>query len=170
MSGVALRMLYQPLLFKTNAKRRMYGKLIREACTRMLALGNFGDGTDRDGVKVTTHWKDPLPADDLSEAQTALAWNQLGVSTDTLLQQAGFDPDDEAQKTEKAQMRQMTLQQQGKAPLTPPAVPANPASEPGQAPPAPAPGQQPPVNHPAAIQARQAAQAAAGKPVTPNGM
>jgi len=173
MSGVALRMLYQPLLFKTNAKRRMYGKLIREACTRMLALGNFGDGTDRDGVKVTTHWKDPLPADDLSEAQTALAWNQLGVSTDTLLQQAGFDPDDEAQKTEKAQARQMTLQQQGKAPLTPPPLPGA-APVPGQPQPATAPGQppasQPPINHPAAIQARQAAQAAAGKPVTPNGM
>jgi len=151
----------------------MYGKLIREACTRMLALGNFGDGTDRDGVKVTTHWKDPLPADDLSEAQTALAWNQLGVSTDTLLQQAGFDPDDEAQKTEKAQARQMTLQQQGKAPLTPPPLPGA-APVPGQPQPATAPGQppasQPPINHPAAIQARQAAQAAAGKPVTPNGM
>lgn len=174
MSGVALRMLYQPLLFKTNAKRRTYGRLIRDLCTRMLALGGFGDGTDANGVKVTTHWKDPMPQDDLAEAQVALAWNQLGVSTDTLLAQAGFDPDMEASKNEQASARQMQLQSQGQAPLMPPPPPtdpnaaqAQPPAQPGQTPPNAPP---PPVNHPAAIRARQSAQAAAGKPVTANGM
>lgn len=199
MSGVSLRMLYQPLLFKTTFKRRLYGKLIREASTRMLALGGFGDGTDAQGLAVMLHWKDPMPTDDLQEAQTALAWQQIGVSKDTLMQRGGFDPDAEATKTEVETQRAMHLQNQGMMQLGAggmmPAIAAAPASvsaasaspedaepEPPSAAAAPPTTRRasarktpntrpvPPVNHPKAVIARQAAQAAAGKPVTPNGM
>lgn len=187
LSGVALRMLYQPLLFKTTFKRRTYGKLIRELSTRMLALCGFGDGTDLGGVKVTLHWQDPLPSDDLSEAQTALAWSQLGVSHATLMSRGGFNPDDEAQKKAKEDAAQLTAwtQGQGMPPANgqndpnapPPAAPGQPPQPSGQndpnAPPQPGqPGQPgatgnggntPPTNHPAAVAARQKMRAAFAK-------
>lgn len=176
MSGVAIRMLYMPLLFKMTAKRRLYGRFVREASARMLALGDFGDGTDLGGVRVVLHWQDPIPVDNLQEAQTALAWSQMGVSQETLQERAGFEPEVEKRKNEAAQARSMQLQSQGQAMLAPPEPsPVPPVApdtsqqpaQPGQQPPA---TQAAPTNHPAAVRARQKMQMANGKPVTPNGM
>ena len=43
-------------------------------------------------------WPEMLPGDPLVERQTALIDQQLGASSDTLLQQLGYDPDLEREK------------------------------------------------------------------------
>lgn len=126
-SGVTIRMLYMPLVFRTTFKRRTYGKFIREANARMLALGGYGDGTDLGGVKTLLHWQDPLPTDDLQQAQAAFQWSQMGVSNDTLMSKGGFDPDVERRKNEEANMRQLTAFSQGRGmPPEPPEPPETP--------------------------------------------
>lgn len=72
-----------------------YGELLVELNRRLLALGGFGEDK-----RTVIHWPQLLPADALQEAQTALLQQQLGVSSDTLLQRQGFDPDLEREKRE----------------------------------------------------------------------
>jgi hypothetical protein len=93
LSGVALSILYQPLVEKTETKRRTYGDLLVELNRRMLALGGFG----ADNITVL-HWPELLPGDALQERQAALLDHQLGASKNTLLQQLGYDAEMEQQK------------------------------------------------------------------------
>jgi len=93
LSGVALSILYQPLIEKTETKRRTYGDLLVELNRRLLALGGFGEDNH-----TVLHWPELLPRDPLQERQAALLDQQLGVSADTILQRLGFDPDLEQQK------------------------------------------------------------------------
>lgn len=95
LSGVALRILYQPLLEKTESKRRTYGDLLVEVNRRLLALGGYGEEN-----RTLIHWPELLPVDARAEAETALVQLQLGASADTLLQRLGFDPDLEREKRE----------------------------------------------------------------------
>ncbi|MEW6505146.1 MAG: phage portal protein [Chloroflexota bacterium] len=97
LSGVALQILYQPLLEKTNTKRLLYGDMLVELNRRLLAIGGFGDD-----LVTTPHWQEILPQDPMAERQAALIDMQLGVSQDTLLQRLGYDPDLEKQKREVA--------------------------------------------------------------------
>ncbi len=192
-SGVMIRLLHTPLMFRIKFKQRTYGKFIREACARMLALGGFGDGTDLGGIATILHWQDPLPVDDLQQAQAALAWMQMGVSQDTLQEKGGFNPDVERRKNDEANARQLKGFAQGTdMPPTPasPSLPATPPDASQQSPDAaqsPATSQQPamtpvapsgtpvpvkkargnrkppPVNHPKAMAMRQAMKQASGK-------
>lgn len=95
LSGVALQILYQPLIEKTETKRRTYGELLVELNRRLLALGGFGEDHH-----TVIHWPELIPSDPLQEAQAAVLYQQLGASDDTLLQRLGFDPDLERQKRE----------------------------------------------------------------------
>ena len=95
LSGVALQILYQPLIEKTETKRRTYGELLVELNRRLLALGGFGEDHH-----TVVHWPELIPSDPLQEAQAAVLYQQLGVSDDTLLQRLGFDPDLGRQKRE----------------------------------------------------------------------
>ncbi len=95
LSGLALNILYQPLLEKTETKRRTYGDLLVELNRRLLALGGFGEEN-----RTVLHWPELLPGDPKAEAETALLLQQLGVSQATLLQKLGYDPELEAQKRE----------------------------------------------------------------------
>ncbi len=95
LSGVALQILYRPLVEKTETKRRLYGDLLIELNRRLLALGGFGDG-----MVTELHWPELVPSDIQGAAQTAVIWQQVGVSQDTILQRLGFDPDLERQKRE----------------------------------------------------------------------
>lgn len=90
LSGVALQILYQPLLEKTETKRRLYGDFIREINRRLLVIGGM------DASKTTIiHWPDMLPANDLEQAQTLLIHENLGASQDTILERLGYDPEHE---------------------------------------------------------------------------
>lgn len=119
-SGVALQLLFQPLLEKTVQKQRLYGKLIREVTRAALVLAGLIPVEQFDSYKIDLHWPNLLPIDDLSAAQTALLWKQLGVSESTLLQGAGFDPDDEADKS--AMESQRSMDAFGKGQGMPPAL------------------------------------------------
>lgn len=93
LSGLALQILYQPLLEKTRDKRVLYGEMLRTLNRRLLELGGKG----KDHV-VKTHWPPVLPSDPKGDAETALLHSQLGVSDDTLQTRLGFDPEDEKKK------------------------------------------------------------------------
>lgn len=93
LSGVALQILYQPLVEKTSTKRLLYGDMLIELNRRLLAMGGFGED-----LHTTIHWQEVLPSDPMQERQVALIDMQIGVSKDTLLQRLGYDPDIEAQK------------------------------------------------------------------------
>lgn len=96
LSGVALRILYAPLINKTESKRLTYGALLVELNRRLLELGGFGPAN-----VCALHWGELTPSDPLSERQVALLDEQLGVSQDTLLTRLGFDADSEREKRER---------------------------------------------------------------------
>lgn len=95
LSGVALQILYRPLVERTEVKRRLYGKLITDLNARLLEMGGYGAG-----INTVLHWPELLPADPLQERQVALLDQQLGVSQDTILARLGYDPDLEREKRE----------------------------------------------------------------------
>lgn len=92
LSGVALQILYQPLLERTRTKRRLYGELLRSVNRRLLGLGGFG------GLAVEVRWPDPMPLDLASAAAAGDALLRLGVSQDTVLARLGFDAGHERAK------------------------------------------------------------------------
>jgi hypothetical protein len=91
MAGVALRILYGPLLDQTKVKRRLYGKMIKDCVTALLTIGG------KKGA-VTLHWADPLPANDVESVQVAEGKKRLGFSQDTLIKDLGGDPETEKEK------------------------------------------------------------------------
>lgn len=115
-SGVALKVLYAPLVEKTETKRQTYGDLLVELNRRILAMAGHGDQ-----VQTAIHWPNLIPGDEMTEAQTALLYKQIGVSDDTLMQQLGFDPDAEKAKSAEEAKAAMAL--------LPPAAPGQPAAQ-----------------------------------------
>jgi hypothetical protein len=94
LSGLALQILYQPLLEKTDTKRQLYGEMLVDLNRRMLEVGGYGADNFTE-----IHWKEMLPKDQKETRETALIDGQLGVSDDTLLMQLGYDPDLEREKS-----------------------------------------------------------------------
>jgi hypothetical protein len=120
-TGVALRILYAPEMAATEDRRRLYGALIVRISQHILELGKFGKD-----IPISLHWQDPLPADDLAEAQTALAWAQLNVSDTTLMQRGGFDPKEEAAlKDAETQSKSSAFDRGQGPPIMPPRMPMN---------------------------------------------
>ena len=111
-SGVALELLFQPLIEKTIQKQRLYGKLIREVTRAALVLAGRVSIANYQKYKVTLHWQDLLPMDDLAAAQTGQITEQLGVSKDTVITRLGFDAKAEAKKKAAEQQAQLEQQQQ----------------------------------------------------------
>lgn len=117
-SGVAIQLMFQPLLEQTTQKRRLYGKLVREVSRAAMALAGKIKIEEYESYPVEIHWQNLLPVDDLKEGQTALVLRQIGVSDDTLLRRLGFDPEEEAEKSEAEDKKKMEAQQQmGMVPL-----------------------------------------------------
>lgn len=95
LSGVALAILYTPILQRTEQKRLTYGELLVELNRRLLDMAGFGE------ENVTEiHWPQILPGNEMEERQVALIDKQLGVSPDTILQRLGYDPDLEREKAQ----------------------------------------------------------------------
>lgn len=98
LSGVALQILYQPLLEKTAQKRMTYGDMLQELNTHLLELGGFAEPT-------SVRWPKLSPVDDMTDPAIALQWKTVGVSTKTLLDDAGFNAEVEMQqRKEEGQM------------------------------------------------------------------
>lgn len=108
--GISLLIAYRPLMEKTEDKRRTYGDLFSELNRRILSLGRFGEEGDVENV-----WQNPIPKDDLAEAQTAVAKQAAGVSKDTTIKEMGYDPDDErdARQADAAEAADAMLATQG---------------------------------------------------------
>lgn len=87
LSGLALRILYQPLLEQTGTKRGTYGDFLLETNRRLLALGSKEIETP-----VNIGWPDPLPQDIKEAVEAYSAARQLGLSQETALERIGEDP------------------------------------------------------------------------------
>jgi hypothetical protein len=95
LSGVALQILYGPLVQKIEAKRQTYGDMLRLACRHLLELGGFGAEID-----VNIVWPEILPQDMQAERAALQVDMGLGVvSKSTVAQKLGYDWD-----TEQARM------------------------------------------------------------------
>jgi hypothetical protein len=95
LSGVALRILYEPLIELVESKRETYGAMLVELNQNLLAM-RFGGAPGDYSVRVV--WSELLPRNMTEEAQVALLKQQIGVSQETLLRELGYDPELEARR------------------------------------------------------------------------
>lgn len=96
LSGLALEILHTPLLDKTETKRSGgYGDGLMELNRRIVALK-----TGKDDVFAENGWPQMLPDNLMELAQSAVLLSQVGVSTDSILERLGFDPETERQRRE----------------------------------------------------------------------
>jgi len=103
LSSVALRILYGPLIEKTEKKQLRYGRMIKECAAALLTLGNLT------GLPVTLNWTDPLPGDEKEKVDVAEGKKRLGFSVKTLISELGGDPEKEREQ------RQLDAQDTGVA-------------------------------------------------------
>lgn len=114
-SGIALQVLHQPLIDKTETKRRLYGDLLSELCRRILDMGGYGPD-----CQVRIHWPAMLPADDESQAKAALLWLQAGASKHTVFSRLlNLDYDTEADLLDSEQEEEASEQPQPMQPMAP---------------------------------------------------
>lgn len=92
LSGLALKILYGPLVRKTEVKRRLYGGMVEELGRRLLEMGGYGPDHH-----VEIMWPEIIPSDPVVQAQAADALQRAGVSQATTLAQMGYDPQAEAE-------------------------------------------------------------------------
>jgi len=96
LSGVALQILYGPLVQKIEAKRQTYGDMLRLANRYLLELGGYGAEID-----INIVWPEILPQDMQAERASLQVDMGLGVvSKSTVAQKLGYDWD-----TEQARMQ-----------------------------------------------------------------
>jgi hypothetical protein len=94
LSGLALKILYGPLVQKTTPKRHTYGDMLVELNRRLLALGGFGEDNE---VEVT--WPEMIPQDMMAERQALQVDAGLGVvSVETMASKLGYDWQQESER------------------------------------------------------------------------
>lgn len=96
LSGVALSILFGPIVAKTEQKRLGYGPIVEDAIRQYLVLTRTIE--DVDAVDVETTWPEVVPVNPKEERETALLDHDLGVSRATLLENLGYDPDEESDR------------------------------------------------------------------------
>ena len=89
LSGFALKILYGPLLTKTEDKRGTYGGMLQQINRALLVLGGYDDEI------VANVWQDPLPGNALEQAQlfSTLA-GATGGNTNAAAKIAGYSRDE----------------------------------------------------------------------------
>lgn len=113
-SGVALQLLFQPLIEKTIQKQRLYGRCIREISRAALVVAGLLPLEKYESYPIGLNWQNLLPTDDLAAAQTAaILVGSIGVSKSTVQQQLGYSPDEEAQKVQTEAQQQLTNYSRG---------------------------------------------------------
>lgn len=112
-SGIALELLFMPLIKKNDRKKAGYGALILDVCKALLILNNMsGD------IEMQLAWQSAMPNDDLGAAQAAQARKSLGVSEQTILEELGYDADEEMERSQ-AENAQKMLNTQAMLPAMP---------------------------------------------------
>ena len=92
-SAAALRVVLSGLLAKTTRKRLTFGVGLQNIADLVL------DWLDRSGVlktqaidrRIEVHWPSPLPSDEAEQLRNAQVKQQLGVPTDRILAELGYD-------------------------------------------------------------------------------
>ena len=98
LSGLAMKILYGPILRLTGTKKLFYGEMMEELSRRLLEM------KDRNARhRVKSQWPEILPEDVIELAGAALTKQQAGVSQDTTLSEMGYDPEVEKKKREAEQ-------------------------------------------------------------------
>lgn len=137
LSGVALALMFQPLIEKTTQKRRLYGRLIREVSRAALVMAGLIPVEDFEGYKVALHWEPLLPMDTLVAAQEAVLLQSIGVSQETIFSGLGLSAEDEASKKAEEDVQKLVDYSRGVGlPPNPPA-PHVPGQIPAVSPPVP---------------------------------
>jgi hypothetical protein len=98
LSGLALKILYGPLVRKTEVKRRLYGGMMMELSRRLCELGGYGPD-----LYAEIRWPEIIPDDPMTGAMAAEALQRAGVSQATTLSELGYDPDAEAERSSSEQ-------------------------------------------------------------------
>lgn len=101
LSGLALKILYGPLIRVVTTKQSLYGALIKSVSRLALEMAGFDPKTD-----IKLHWPDIVPSDEEAALRVATAKQALGVSKSTLVSELGYDAEEEAAKVE-AEMPQL---------------------------------------------------------------
>jgi hypothetical protein len=92
-SGVALKVEYEPLIEKTETKRLTYGPTLTQAAERVLDLSGFG------GWTVSLAWPELIPTDPAAEALGDESELRMGVvSKQTIAERRGYDWSVESQR------------------------------------------------------------------------
>ncbi len=87
LSGIALQILYGPLMQLISVKRMFYGEMLVELCEALLVLGGYTEE-----LPVTIHWPSLLPHDSKTERDVAAMDQEMGiVSKGTIAAQFGYD-------------------------------------------------------------------------------
>lgn len=89
LSGVALEILYGPIVDKTRTKRLLYGALLNTVNEHLLEMNGWRD------LECRCRWADPWPVDNLTQAQIGIMYRNLGVSMRTIHDMLGLDYDRE---------------------------------------------------------------------------
>jgi len=89
-SGVALRILYGPLVAKTDRKRAVWGP----ALERAVWMAAMVDGMSLDPERIHAVWQDPMPGDDLAQLEGLEAKARLGVSRSQILKELEYSPEE----------------------------------------------------------------------------
>ncbi len=110
------------------------GVLIIDVSKALLVLAGYSAD-----IKVSLKWQNPLPHRDLASAQYAVTMKEIGVSSGTLLEESGYDAEEEMKRTQEELQQKMENMPQ----MFPQEVPGAPPL-PGQQPPAPTPQPQAP--------------------------
>lgn len=105
LSSLALKILYAPLIQKTETKRRTYGQMIEELMRRVCILAGY------DVDELSIEWPEIVPTDPEGERRTALIDRQLGVSQETILERLGYDPMVEASQRAEEDLGAQMMQQ-----------------------------------------------------------
>jgi hypothetical protein len=110
-SGIALRMRLQPMLQKTETKRKLYEPMLIELIRRLFVLGGF-----QDDILVTMIWPELVPIDNLEERQALQIDDTLGIaSKETISAKLGYEWEEEQAKIENEKAARMQQAQDNMA-------------------------------------------------------
>jgi Phage portal protein, SPP1 Gp6-like len=129
MSGIAIELLFMSMIKRMDTMRCLYGEMILDVSKALLILKNFSPD-----IKITLNWQNPLPNDDTASWQAALLEKQVGVSDQTILEERGYDPEQEMERnqTEDAQKMINFSRGQGMPPTMQPQMQGDQGASTGQ--------------------------------------
>lgn len=139
LAGVAIRLLYAPLIKKTERKRKAWEDSLKEAMRYALLLA----GKDIPIDQLNIEWQDPLPVNDTETWTVAGMKKDLGVSQKQILREMGYSEEEieqfEEESAEEAEAAAEAMAKQfsaGNVPGSPygKPIPGKPAAAPKEEP------------------------------------